>query len=487
MMFLKKLLDQITMYRLMLYFLLVLITVNIIFSFLKIFPFNYIDIFLAAVYFALICNVSNYIFAKLVGARTNLESASITALILTLIIGPLPFLSNILTLTIFGSVAMLSKYILAIRKKHIFNPVAIAIVITGVILKTEATWWIGGILLISIIIIGGLLILMKIKKFELVTSFLLVYLSLILLNQMSIPIAFINPWIWFFILVMLVEPLTSPLTTKFQVLFGGFVALVYFAIFKIMPGYVYSLETALLAGNLFTLFFSPSSNIVLEFIKKIKVADNTWSFYFQPLSKVNFIPGQYMEWTYPHKNPDSRGVRRYFSLSSTPDKKYITVTMRVNEKGSSFKKALLKMVSGAQIMASSPYGEFILPNDKNVPLCFIAAGIGITPFCSMIESLLETGEKRDIIMLYSNSTPQDIAFEQLLQKANRTGIKTYFIITKKDGHIDDKMIKEKVVDYKQRIFYLSGPEPAVVAFKKMLVKMKVKAIKTDYFPGYVNS
>ena len=104
-----------------------------------------------------------------------------------------------------------------------------------------------------------------------------------------------------------------------------------------------------------------------------------------------------------------------------------------------------------------------------------------------IESLLENNEKRDIILLYSNSIPEDIAFKQLLEKAKTIGIKTYYVITKTDGHIDEKMIKEKVVDYRQRIFYISGPEPAVTAFKKMLSQMKVKAIKTDYFPGYIGN
>ena len=78
-----------------------------------------------------------------------------------------------------------------------------------------------------------------------------------------------------------------------------------------------------------------------------------------------------------------------------------------------------------------------------------------------------------------------LLFKPIMQTLEKRDAAIYG--SRQEVEVKEKQFKEKVVDYKQRIFYLSGPEPAVVAFKKMLVKMKVKAIKTDYFPGYVNS
>lgn len=486
--FLATLLGQITMYRLMLYLLLVLFFTAIILSTTKIIPYDPLDIFISGIYLVIICNLSNYIFSKLFRAKTNFESATISALILTLIVGPSAFLQNLQILTFMGGTAMASKYLLAIRKKHIFNPVAIAVFLSSIFLKTGASWWIGSIFTLPIIILGGILVLAKIKKFETVASFIAIYfLIVIFLSQRITFNTFLVPSVWFFAFVMLVEPLTSPTTRKGQILFGGFVALSLFLLPKIIFFPAYGIETALLAGNLLNLFISRSYNVVLVFRKKEKIARNTWSFYFDSLSNITFTPGQYLEWTFPHKNPDSRGTRRYFTISSAPGEKHISLAIKAYDKRSSFKSAFLDLKNGDQITASSPQGDFILPKDKNIPLAFVAGGIGITPFRSMIKNLLANNEKRNIILLYSNNTEDEITFKETFEKAKGVGVKSIFITTEKDGYIDEKMIEEKIPDYKKRVFYISGPELLVEGLKDMLSRMKPKEIKTDFFPGYTEA
>jgi len=472
----------------MLYFLLVLFTTATFLSLIKILPYDPINILLGGAYLVAICNLANYLFSKLFKAKTNFESASITALILGLIVGPFSFFESLPALTFIGFAAMASKYIFAFRKKHIFNPAATAVFLSAIIFQTGASWWIGSIQILPIIIVGGLLVLAKIERFELVASFLVVYFFTGLVGRGLSTSSFLAPVIWFFVFVMLVEPLTSPSTKKRQIAFGAFVAIFYFSLQKVLPTFAYGLEASLLAGNLFSSFISPSFNMVLALRKREKVAKDTWAFSFEPMSDFNFAPGQYLEWTYPHKNPDPKGVRRYFTISSSPAENHVMVTLRAPQKKlSSFKNALLEMKQGEQIVASSPMGEFVLPEDKNVPLCFIAGGIGITPFRSMAKYLLEKGEKRDIVLLYSNRNKADIAFEELFDKAKEVGVKTFNVITQRDGYIDERTIAEKVPDYKERVFYVSGPKPMVDAFEKMLSKMKVKSIETDFFPGYTDT
>ena len=486
--FLRKSLNQITMYRLMLYFLLVLLATATFLSLIKILPYDPLNILLGGVFLVAICNLANYLFSKLFKAKTNFESASITALILSLIVGPFSFFESWPILAFIGFAAMASKYVFAFKKKHIFNPAATAVFLSAIIFQTGASWWVGSIQLLPIIIVGGLLVLIKIERLELIASFLAVYFFTGLVGRGLSASLFLAPVIWFFVLVMLVEPLTSPSTKKRQMAFGAFVAIFYFGLQKFLPTFAYGLETSLLAGNIFSFFISPSFNLVLVLRKREKVAKDTWAFSFEPMSDFNFVPGQYLEWTYPHKNSDSKGVRRFFTISSSPEETYVMVTLRaLTKKLSSFKKALLEMKQGEQIVASSPMGEFVLPEDKNIPLCFIAGGIGITPFRSMAKHLLEKGEKRDIVLLYSNRKKAEIAFEELFDEAEEVGVKTFNIITERDGYIDEKMIAEKVPDYRERAFYVSGPQPMVEAFKKMLSKMKVKSIETDFFPGYTDT
>ncbi|OGM54348.1 hypothetical protein A3F62_01175 [Candidatus Woesebacteria bacterium RIFCSPHIGHO2_12_FULL_44_11] len=162
------------------------------------------------------------------------------------------------------------------------------------------------------------------------------------------------------------------------------------------------------------------------------------------------------------------------------------IAVRVPDEASSFKKTLSNLKGGDQIVAMDAAGEFVLPKDKTIPLAFIAGGIGITPFASMARWLIDKKQERDIVLLYSNSTLQDIAFRKLFDEAQKVGIKTHYVVTEKDGYIDEALIKTKVPDWKKRIYYVSGPQPMVDIFAKMLSKMKVAGIKTDFFPGYTD-
>jgi ferredoxin-NADP reductase len=56
-----------------------------------------------------------------------------------------------------------------------------------------------------------------------------------------------------------------------------------------------------------------------------------------------------------------------------------------------------------------------------------------------------------------------------------------------NGAIDAKLIAQEIPDYKECLFYLSGPHGMVDAFKKTLTDMGVSRfkIKSDFFPGLV--
>ncbi len=137
------------------------------------------------------------------------------------------------------------------------------------------------------------------------------------------------------------------------------------------------------------------------------------------------------------------------------------------------------------LVASQLAGEFTLPKDLNKKLCFIAGGIGITPFRSMIKFLLDTNQKRDITLLFSNKTELDIVYKDIFDQAFlKLGIKTVYVNTDKMGFIDEMMIREQVFDFKDRTFYISGPHSMIDAFEKTLKNLGVKNIKVDFFPGY---
>lgn len=480
---LGRFVNNTTMYRLMLYYLLAIHAAVVFLSVTGALPYDPVNFVLQSTVLVGASKIANMFFAKLSRAKQNLESDGITALILALIVGPFDTTQNLGFLITLSVLAMASKYAMVAHRKHIFNPAALAVLASGLILGKGASWWAGNQQLLPVIVIGGIIVLAKTKRVPLFTGFVLVYVFSHILFGGAISAYLLPPAMWFFVFVMLIEPLTSPSLRNSQIAFGAIVAAAYISLPRVIPGFSYGLETSLLIGNVFAHLVSTVANTPMVFVKKQMAAKDTWSLSFKPEGVFHFIPGQYFEWTLPHSKFDARGFRRYFTIVSAPEEKLVTIAAKFAEKGSSFKKAMLNLKSGDRMMASGPYGDFTLPQSESQKLCFIAGGIGVTPFASMIGHLISKGQKRDIVLLYSNKTVQDIAFKKLFDSAKHLGINVLYVNTEKDGYIDKKTIKE-VRDYKDRTFYISGPSAMVHSFKSMLRELGVKNIKTDFFPGY---
>jgi len=227
-----------------------------------------------------------------------------------------------------------------------------------------------------------------------------------------------------------------------------------------------------------------------------KIGTETYEFIFASDRRFSFLPGQYLEWTLGHHFPDDRGNRRYFTIASSPTEKDIRLGVKFYSPESSFKRALGAMKEGDAISASQLAGEFVLPEDAGKKLVFIAGGIGITPFRSMIQYLIDKKEKRSVALLYSNRNVEDIVYKDVFDRAqNELGIKTVYFATGENTPIpgvyteslSQNVIVQEIPDYLERTFYISGPRAMVLAFKKTLRDMNIpnKRIKVDFFPGFV--
>lgn len=501
-------LNKTTMYRLVLYYLLFLIAAALILGYFSLIPYSPAALFVSATFIVAVCWVTNFVFAKIFGAVVNIESIYITALILALIIAPMPSLTDFqyFSLAFWASVlAIASKFIFAIKKKHIFNPAAIAVVLTAIVLNLSASWWVGTLAILPFVLAGGLILVRKIQRFDLVLSFLAVSILTILTSSIfrgsdifiSIKTATLYSPIFFFAFVMLTEPLTTPPTKPLRILYGALVGFIFAPAMHI--GNIYSTpELSLIVGNIFSYLVSPKKKLILKLNQRIKTSPDIFDFIFTPDQELNFKPGQYLEWTLGHAGSDSRGNRRYFTIASSPTEQEIRIGVKFYQKSSSFKKALLFMEPGDQIIASQLAGDFTLPKNKTQKLVFMAGGIGITPFRSMLKSLLDNNEKRSIVLFYSNKNASEIVYKDIFDQAEqRLGIKTIYAITDSNiadagskiinGRITGGAIMKEAPDYMRRIFYLSGPHSMVTAFEDILVKMGVKKsqIKKDFFPGLV--
>lgn len=496
-------LDRITMYRLVLYILIALICVASVLSYFSLVSFTPTFIIISALVLVGVGWIANFIFSWAFDAPTNFESVYITALILSLIMTPAKSFSDLPTLCWAIIIAMLSKYVLAINKKHIFNPAAIGVVTTGLFLSQSASWWVGTSWMAPFVVVSGFLVIRKLRFYDLAWGFFMMVLVVScligLLEGDSLTTALtrvvLDSSMLFLGSIMVTEPLTMPPTKKLQMIYGGLVGLLSIPQVSIL-GFTFSPELALCVGNIFAYIVSPKWKLVLTLTDKAQIAKDAFAFTFKPIQKFAYQPGQYMEWTLPHSHFDARGTRRYFTLASSPTEKKLLLGVKFSQNGSSYKKALLAMDNQTPIVAGQLSGEFTLPKNPEQKIAFFAGGIGITPFRSMIKYLIDTGEYRDIVLCYSNKVVDEIAYSDVFDVAEKQlKMKIVYTLTDKHtipfgwkgevGRIDEALIKREIPDFKERLFYVSGPQNMVNGYEKVLREMKVshKRIKKDFFPG----
>lgn len=497
------LLNKIPMYRVVLYGLIIMVLYSFVVSVIGKLPYDVVSLFIHLLVITISCVITNSICSFLFKAPTNTESTAITALILFFLLWPLTSPTNIAITALAGLIAMTSKYVIAYKKIHVFNPAALSIFILGLFGFGNAIWWAGSEILLPVTVIVGFLIVRKIRRFHLVVSFISTALFLISMRQLlrDIPLnetllqLILSDPLIFFATVMLTEPLSTPPKKELQILYGVIVGILYSLQFHIGPLYS-TPEFALLAGNVVSYIISKKQRVVLTLIEKKLIGEDMYDYVFESNVKLHFQPGQYLEWQLPHEKVDSRGNRRYFTIASSPTESTIRLGVKIPHNSSSFKGALKDFEYGDSLIVSQYAGDFLLPEDSHKKMVFIAGGIGITPFRSMVKFLIDTHQKRDIILLYTSSTENGFIYKDFFDNTKKIGVYPIYSVTKADyvsnqwkghkGYITKELITQKIPDYEERIFYISGPQTLVTNYKILLKRLNIPddQIITDYFPGF---
>lgn len=218
-------------------------------------------------------------------------------------------------------------------------------------------------------------------------------------------------------------------------------------------------------------------------ISKKKEISNVKTFVFKPEKPILWKAGQYLIYSLPHENQDLRGKMRFFTISSSPFEKNPSITTRIfGKKGSSFKNTLDSLKIGDEINAKGPDGDFIIKDYKK-SYVFIAGGIGITPFHSILKQLDFEKKKIRAILLYTSSN-KSFVFEEELNKLAYKNYNLEIIYMAAFKKIDKKIL-ENFKDSKY-VFFVSGPDPMVDVIENILLNLKIpkENIKLDYFSGY---
>jgi Na+-transporting NADH:ubiquinone oxidoreductase subunit NqrB len=261
MMFFRRILT----YRLALYYLSAIMLAALALSVAGIVHQSPANLAFSAVLALLVCLAVNWVFARVFGAASNWESVAISALIIALIITPVApgDLAGDAFLVLVSAWAMASKYMVATRKRHLFNPAAFGAALIGVGLHRTVSWWVGDYAaLLPVIVLGGALMLSRLRYYGMVAAYAVVVLGITIAYgdfssiagvERSLSAMGIHSMFGFFGLVMLTEPRTAPVGQWRQVAYGALVGLL-FTPYTHIGTYYFTPEVAILCGNLFVFF-----------------------------------------------------------------------------------------------------------------------------------------------------------------------------------------------------------------------------------------
>jgi len=500
----RQLLDRVTglvpMYKLVVISLVVTELGAIVFALTGVLGLDALALVVSSVVAVAVSVGATAVVARLVRATPHLESSIVTGLLVFFVLEPSTEPLPLLGIALASAIASVSKFVIAVRGRHILNPTALGAFVIGLTGLAFPLWWAGTPPLLPFVVIGGFLVLYRSQRLTLGLVFIgaaaAVFAIRIILSGGTVDnwlsLALLSSPTVFLAVFMLSEPLTLPPRRWQQVLVAVLVALLFTIPFSIGPLYSSPL-LALLVGNVVAFLFGQRRAIRMEYLGKTQLSPTTWELAFQPARPVRFLPGQYMELTIPHRRADFRGSRRYFSISSAPtDDGPITFAITAPSKSSSFKKALLDLQPGAEVRGTGVGGDFALPRDVSEPLLLVAGGIGITPFASQLAYATRRGEKRDVVVAYATSTPGPVPYAGLLEESG-----AHVVLYGPEpetlppgwqyggaGRVTGERLAADIPDVARRRAYVSGPPALVTDLRRALRSQGARRVHSDAFSGY---
>lgn len=230
--------------------------------------------------------------------------------------------------------------------------------------------------------------------------------------------------------------------------------------------------------------------------EKREVAKGTLMVVFDLLGReVDFTPGQYF-WVTLVDPPydDEKGPRRHITVVTSPNERGV-LGLATRVRDSAFKRSLAELPVGTEVDVEEPKGSFLLPEDTEQPYVFVAGGIGITVFRSMLRYIAEEQLPHRVTLVYSNRDRESTAFLDELRELERAIPDLRLVLTMTDDEewdgetrrIDADMLRHHLDGELDSFTYLvAGPPPMVEAMEKTLREAGVpeEQVRPERFSGY---
>jgi ferredoxin-NADP reductase len=225
-----------------------------------------------------------------------------------------------------------------------------------------------------------------------------------------------------------------------------------------------------------------------------EVAQGTLLALFEVDDYPDYRPGAYFWVELPDRgHHDEKGLRRHITLVTSPTEKGV-VGLATRLRDSAFKRTLAELQPGDEVQVEEPKGSFLLPEDNDVDYVFVAGGIGITPFRSMLRYVADTGEPYRVTLVYSNRDRSSTPFlDELAELEQRVpGLRVVPTMTDDEAwegerrRVDPAMLADVLGGLEGRRFLVAGPPDMAEGVAASLRESGVpeERVLADRFSGY---
>jgi ferredoxin-NADP reductase len=230
--------------------------------------------------------------------------------------------------------------------------------------------------------------------------------------------------------------------------------------------------------------------------EKHEVAKGTLLVTFDLLGEeVEFRPGQYFNITLPDAGyQDEKGLRRHITVVTSPNERGV-LGLATRMRNSAFKRTLGELPLGTEVEVEAPKGKFALPEDPSRPLVFVAGGIGITVFRSMLRYIRENRLPYRVTLIYSCRDRESTAFLDELREIEQELPHFRLILTMTqdpdwDGEtrkVDAEFFRDYFDDrLNEHTFLVAGPPGMAEGVQRALEEAGVEEenVIAERFSGY---
>jgi ferredoxin-NADP reductase len=228
--------------------------------------------------------------------------------------------------------------------------------------------------------------------------------------------------------------------------------------------------------------------------EKREVAKGTLFVRFAVEDYPDYRPGAYFWVELPDRgHSDEKGLRRHISLATSPTETGV-VGLATRLRDSAFKQTLAELEVGDEVQVEEPKGSFLLPEDTETEYVFVAGGIGITVFRSMLRFIADEQLPYRVTLVYSNRDRESSAFLDEVEELERRieGLRVVLTMTDEPGwegetrHLDADVLGELLGGLEGKTFFVAGPPAMTEAVADSLLGagLPEERVLASKFSGY---